>query len=215
MKYTEFEGKTSKDAIEKAVEKFGVSDSSKLRIEIIEEGKSGGLFGFGNSKAAKIRAALAMSDISIASDARRILLEMLVNMGFNTDIKKLDESENKVYIEINSSENSGLIIGKKGKTLEALQFMVNLMVSHVTGSEKRIILDIENYRGKREQTLRTLSKEAASKVIKTGRPWVLEPMNPFERRIIHLNLQDDKRVVTKSEGQGVYRKIRIFPANNR
>jgi spoIIIJ-associated protein len=212
MRYIEFEGKTSQDAIKKAVEKFKVSDSSKLRIEIIEEGKSGGIFGFGSSKPAKIKAALVVENINIASDSKRILLEILANMGFQSNVKNIDESETKLYIELESSENSGLIIGKKGKTLEALQYIVNLMVGNETGSEKRIILDIEDYRGKREQALKAMSKEIASKVIKTGKPWILEPMNPFERRLVHLSLQDDKRVFTKSEGQGIYRKIKIFPA---
>jgi spoIIIJ-associated protein len=210
----EFEGKTSQDAIEKAMEKFGVSDSSKLRIEVIEQGKSGGIFGFGTSKLAKIRAAIAVDNIDIAKDAERLLLEMLANMGLASNIKNMDENETKLYIELESSENSGLLIGKKGKTLEALQFILNLMVNNQTGSEKRVIIDIEDYREKREQALKTLSKETASRVIRTGKSWVLEPMNPFERRLVHLSLQDDKRVTTKSEGQGVYRKIRISPSNN-
>ena len=215
MKYIEFEGKTSQDAIAKAVGKFGVSDASKLCIEIIEEGKSGGIFSFGLSKPAKIKAALATEDISVASDAKRILLEILAHMGLQAEIKNVDENETKLHMELCSNENSGTIIGRKGKTLEALQFIVNLMVGNETGSEKRVILDIEAYREKREQALITLSKEIAAKVIRTGKPWVLEPMNPFERRLIHLSLQDDKRVVTKSEGQGIYRKIKVFPANNR
>jgi len=215
MRYMEFEGKTAQDAIEKAVEKFGVSDSSKLRIDVIEQSKGGGIFGFGLSKMTKIKAALAIDDIEIAADAKRILLEVLSKMGLESDIKKMDESESKLYIELAGNENSGLIIGKKGKTLEALQFLISLMVGNATKSEKKIILDIEDYRDKREQALRTLSKEMASKVIRTGKPWVLEPMNPFERRLVHLSLQDDKRVVTRSEGQGIYRKVKISPANNR
>jgi len=211
----EFEGKTSQEAIEKAVEKFGVSDSSKLRITVIEQGKSGGIFGFGASKSVRIKAALIVNNINIASDAERILLGMLTNMGLKSNIKNIDESEAKLYIELESGLDSGLLIGKKGKTLEALQFLLNLMINSETGSEKKIILDIEGYRDKREQALKTLAQDVASKVIRTGKSWVLEPMNPFERRLVHLSLQEDKRVFTKSEGQGVYRKIRVSPANSR
>ena len=92
---------------------------------------------------------------------------------------------------------------------------MNLMVNHQTKSEKKIILDIESYRAKREKALRKLSREMAMKVIKTGRPLTLEPMNPFERRLIHLTLQNDSRVTTKSEGQGIYRKVKISPVSNR
>jgi spoIIIJ-associated protein len=136
-------------------------------------------------------------------------------MELEGGVKDIKEGENKVYVELESKTGSGLIIGKKGKTLEALQFMVNLMINNLTGSEKKIILDIESYRDKREKALKKMSREMAQKVIKTGRPLTLEPMNPFERRLIHLTLQNDKRVTTKSEGQGIYRKIKIFPVNNR
>jgi spoIIIJ-associated protein len=89
------------------------------------------------------------------------------------------------------------------------------MINNSTGSEKKIILDIESYRDKREKTLKKMSREIAQKVIRSGRPMTLEPMNPFERRLIHLTLQNDKRVMTKSEGQGIYRKIKISPANSK
>jgi len=92
-----------------------------------------------------------------------------------------------------------------------LQFMINLLVNKATSSEKKIILDIESYRAKRERALRKLSKEIALKVARTGKPWTLEPMNPFERRLIHLTLQNDSKVTTKSEGQGIYRKVKIMP----
>jgi spoIIIJ-associated protein len=139
---------------------------------------------------------------------------MLEKMGVEGHVRDIKESENKVYVELESSK-SGLVIGKKGATLEALQFLLNLMVNHQTKSEKKIILDIESYRAKREKALRKLSREMAMKVIKTGRPLTLEPMNPFERRLIHLTLQNDSRVTTKSEGQGIYRKVKISPVSNR
>jgi spoIIIJ-associated protein len=131
-------------------------------------------------------------------------------MGIECSIADVHESENKVYIEL-ESQNSGLIIGKKGKTLEALQFLVNLVVNKKTGTEKKIILDIEAYRAKRERALRRLSKDIAKQVARTGKPWTLDPMNPFERRLIHLTLQNDTRVTTKSEGQGIYRQVKVFP----
>jgi spoIIIJ-associated protein len=141
---------------------------------------------------------------------REVITTLFKKMELHGSIGDLHEGESKVYVEL-QSRNSGLIIGKKGKTLEALQFMVNLIVSHKTESEKKIILDIESYRSKRERALKKLSRDIARRVASSGRPWTLDPMNPFERRLIHLTLQNDDKVITKSEGQGIYRKVVISP----
>ncbi len=213
MKVIEVEGKSVDEATKKAMENFGVKDPSAIRVEVLEQGKSG-LFGFGVSKQAKIRAFLSQDTAEIASVTKEVISEILSRMGLNTTIKETREIESKVYVELESSESSGIVIGRKGKTLEALQFMVNLIVGNRTGTEKKIILDIEDYRDKREKALRKLSKEIALKVVRTGKPWTLEPMNPFERRLIHLALQNDSRVMTKSEGQGIYRKIKVMPKDS-
>jgi len=213
MKVLEMEGKTVDDATKRALEELGIQDASRVNIEVLEQGKSG-IFGFGVSKQAKVRVFYNESSADVGDITREILLAILNKMGIDARVKDLKEGESKVYIELESEKNSGLIIGRKGKTLEALQFMVNLMVNHQTQSEKKIILDIEEYREKRERALRKMSRDIAHKVIKSGKPWTLEPMNPFERRLIHLALQNDSRVTTKSEGQGIYRKIKIMPANH-
>jgi spoIIIJ-associated protein len=212
MKVFEMDGKTVDDATKKALNHLGINDSSKVKIEVIDQGKSG-IFGFGVSRSARIRVFYNEESVDVGEMTREALTIILDKMGINGGIKDLKEGENKVYIEL-ESESSGLIIGKKGKTLEALQFILNLIVNHKSGSDKKIILDIESYRAKRERALRKMSKDIAQKVIRTGKPWVLEPMNPFERRLIHLTLQNDSRVVTKSEGQGIYRKVKISPSNN-
>ncbi len=209
MKVYEVEGKTVDDATRKAMTDLNIGDIDHARIEVIDQGKSG-IFGFGVSKPAKIRVYYSDESMDIGELTREVLLAILSKMGVDAAIRDLKEGESKVYIELESSK-SGLVIGKKGATLEALQFMVNLIVSHKTKSEKKIILDIESYRAKREKALRKLSREIALKVAKTGKPWTLEPMNPFERRLVHLTLQNDNRVTTKSEGQGIYRKVKISP----
>jgi len=212
MKVIEVEGRTSDDATKKALAELGIRDSSKVNVEVIDQGKSG-IFGFGVSRPAKVRIYYNESTEDVGDKVRVMLVELLQKMGIEGGVKDLKEGESKVYVELESKTSSGLIIGKKGKTLEALQFMINLMINNVTGSDKKIILDIESYRDKREKALKKMSKDMAFKVIKSGRPLTLEPMNPFERRLIHLTLQNDKRVTTKSEGQGIYRKIKISPAN--
>jgi spoIIIJ-associated protein len=210
MKVIEVEGRTVDDATKKAIAELGITDSSKINIEVIDEGKSG-IFGFGVSRPAKIRLFYNIDTKDIADTIRDVIDNVFKRMEIDCRIADVKEGESKVYIELESKNSSGLVIGRKGKTLEALQFMVNLIVNHKTGSDKKIILDIESYRAKRERALRKMSKDIAFKVIKSGKPWTLEPMNPFERRLVHLTLQNDTRVMTKSEGQGIYRKVTIMP----
>jgi len=211
MKVIEVEGRTPDDATKKAMAELGIRDTSKVTVEVIDPGKSG-IFGFGVSRPAKVRIYYNESTEDVGGKVKELLMALLSRMDIEGGVKDIKESEAKVYVELESKTSSGLLIGKKGKTLEALQFMINLMINNSTGSEKKIILDIESYRDKREKALKKMSKDIAFKVIKTGRPMILEPMNPFERRLIHLTLQNDKRVTTKSEGQGIYRKIKISPA---
>jgi spoIIIJ-associated protein len=213
MKVTEYEGRTPDDATKKAMAELGIRDISKIKVEVIDSGKSG-IFGFGVSRPAKIRIFYNENPDNVGDKVKVYLVDILSKMGLDGGVKDIKESDSKVYVELESKLSSGLLIGKKGKTLEALQFMINLMINNSTGSEKKIILDIESYRDKREKSLKKMSREIAQKVIRSGRPMTLEPMNPFERRLIHLTLQNDKRVMTKSEGQGIYRKIKISPANS-
>jgi len=209
MKVLEIEGKTVEDATRKMMAELGVDDVSKVKYEVLDQGKSG-IFGFGVSRPARLRVYYNDSAADVGGITREVLLTIMKKMEIEGTVKDIKEGENKVYVEIESPK-SGLIIGKKGKTLESLQFLVNLMVNNKARSEKKIILDIESYRAKREKALRKLSKEIAIKVARTGKPWTLEPMNPFERRLIHLTLQNDSRVTTKSEGLGIYRKVKISP----
>lgn len=211
MKVLEIEGKSLDDARKKAAKELGVEVSmiNDGDIEVLDEGKSG-IFGFGISRPAKIRISYKVDVPDIGNDVKGVVEELFNKMNIDCGISDIHESENKVYIEL-ESQNSGLVIGKKGKTLESLQFLINLMINKRIESDKKIILDIEAYRAKRERSLRKLSKDIAKQVARTGKPWTLDPMNPFERRLVHLTLQNDNRVTTKSEGQGIYRQVRVFP----
>jgi len=208
-KVSEFEGKNVEDAIEKALSTLKLKRED-VRIEVIDEGKAG-IIGIGSSRPAKIKV-YYKEKRDEESVARDFLINLIKRMGI-TDIRvrRMTSIGNKIYIELDSKD-SGLIIGKHGTVLEALQTVVNLGITReFKGTRKRIIIDIENYRNKREATLKRLSKEIADKVAKTKKPVLLEPMNPFERRIVHLALQNDRRVITKSEGEGIYRQIRVIP----
>lgn len=211
MKVIEVEGKSIDEAVRKAADSLGIH-YSKIResdIEVLDEGKSG-IFGFGVSRSAKIRVTYTIEMSDSSEGARGIVKTILEKMGIDAVIRNVNESENKIYIEL-ESENSGLIIGKKGKTLEALQFIVNMMVNTNARAEKKVIIDIESYRAKRERALHKMSQEIADRVVRTGKPYSLEPMNPFERRLVHMALQNHEQVMTKSEGQGAFRKVKVYP----
>ncbi len=211
MKVIEVEGKSIDEAVKKAADSLGIH-YTKIResdIEVLDEGKSG-IFGFGVSRSAKIRVTYTIEMSDTSEGARGIVKTLLEKMGIDAVIRNVNESENKIYIEL-ESENSGLIIGKKGKTLEALQFIVNMMVNVSAMAEKKVIIDIESYRAKRERALHKMSQEIAERVVRTGKPYSLEPMNPFERRLVHMALQSHEQVMTKSEGQGAFRKVKVYP----
>ncbi len=203
MVIMEYEGRTERDAIKKASEDLGI-ESDKLKIEVISEKTK--FFSFGNL--VKIR--VFLDDID-EEPTRRV--ESFLNGLFKTigvDIStEIEEETNKIHVEI-ISDSAGLIIGKRGKTLEALQLITNIVVNKNEKNWKKVVLDIENYRDRREQTLQELAYKVAAKVKKTQKSQLLEPMNPFERRVIHMALQNDPVVATKSEGNGNLKKVRVY-----
>lgn len=202
MKSITTTGKTVEEAILMAVAQLAVS-RDKLEIEIIDEPVKG-LFGVFGNKDAKIKAAIkrTMSDL-----AREFLNELFLKMDLEA---KLDITENDDLISINvSGDKMGMLIGHRGETLDAVQYLTSLVVNREGEKYKRISVDTENYRSKREETLKKLAKRLAYKVQKTRKKLVLEPMNPFERRIIHFTLQKDPYVNTHSEGEEPYRKVVI------
>jgi len=203
MVIREYEGRTQKDAIKKASEDLGV-DSNQLKIEVISEKSK--FFSFGNL--IKIRVYLNEEENNLASRAEEFIKGLFQIIGTEVTTHSIEE-DNRIYIEI-MTDSAGLIIGKRGKTLEALQMLVNIVANRGEEKWKKIVLDIENYRDKRENTLRELALKVARKVKKTGKAQYLEPMNPFERRVIHMTLQDDPHIDTKSEGSGNLKKVKVF-----
>lgn len=135
------------------------------------------------------------------------LIETTNKMGLELEFKAFINDEN-VYIDI-SGKDAGTIIGKRGQTLDAIQYLTSLVVNKKKDKYIRVVLDAENYREKREKTLEQLANRLANKVVKTGRSVRLEPMNPYERMVIHASLQNDSKVFTKSEGEEPYRRVII------
>ena len=197
MEFVEFSAKTVNDAIIEACQKFTVA-SDKLEVEVVEEGSSGFL-GIG-SKPAVIRAKVKSSITDIAKDFLDDVFRAM-SMVVVSDIK-YDEDEKTMDIEL-----SGVLIGKRGQTLDSLQYLVSLVVNKDMDDYIRVKVDTENYRQRRKETLENLAKNISFKVKRTKRAVSLEPMNPYERRIIHSALQNDRYVTTHSEGNEPYRHV--------
>ena len=140
-------------------------------------------------------------------EALRFLKEVIKEMGLDLDITA-KKSENSLYLDI-QGKDSGTIIGKRGQTLDAIQYLTSLVANKESDEYTRVVVDAENYRAKREKTLEALANRLANKVVKTKRSVKLEPMNPYERKVIHAALHDHPKVVTRSEGQDPYRRVVI------
>ncbi len=212
MLVKEFSGKNEKDAINKALEELNLTED-QVRIEIIDKGKKGFL-GIGEEDTV-IRVFYDEISSNI-SDIKSIIKEILNYMNIEGEVDIKEESDTKIYINI-STEDSGVLIGKKGNTLEALQFIISLIASKKFNNntidedtERYIILDVDGYRDRREETLKHMARQAAQQAKRTRRTVSLNPMSPYERRIIHLELQNDQDVETKSDGEPPYRSVKIY-----
>lgn len=201
MEFREFTGKTEEDALTEAKIALGAT-TDEIEYEVIEKGTTGFL-GIG-SKPAVIK---ARKKGSIEDVARTFLSDVFGAMNMEVEIIiNVDESDRMMDIELKGN-NMGLLIGKRGQTLDSLQQLTNLAVNKKSDSYYRVKLDTENYRKRRKDTLENLAKNIAYKVKRTKRPVSLEPMNPFERRVIHSALQNDRYVTTHSEGEEPYRHV--------
>ena len=197
--------KTVDDAIIQASVQLGVS-SDKLQYEVVEKGSTGLLGGLIGSKPAVIR---ARKVDSIDDKACEFLNSVFHAMGISVEIDtKLDEEDKELEVNL-SGDEMGILIGKRGQTLDSLQYLLSLVVNKESNDYLRVKLDTENYRERRKETLETLAKNIAYKVKRTRRSVSLEPMNPYERRIIHSALQNDKYVFTRSEGEEPFRHVVI------
>lgn len=230
----EFEGRTEKEAIDKAVEALGL-ERDEFDVEIVKVCKPG-LFKKGS---VKIRVHINAKEKLVSEEGEELVPEkeddeqMTIPAGvlepesefedklldFVEDlIKKMDypgtayicfRKENKTGIMV-ESEHSGILIGKKGKNLDAIQLLVNVYAGKLMEEPPRIIIDVEKYRERRESNLVKLALRTAEQVRKTKRSKLLEPMNPFERRIIHTALNDMDDIATKSDGEGLLKQVRVI-----
>lgn len=201
MDYQKFSAKTVDDAITEACKSLSVT-SDKLEYVVVEEGSSGFL-GIG-SKDAVINAKIKSS---VTDKAKMFLDDVFASMKL-TVVVEVDYKEEEKEMNINlSGDEMGVLIGKRGQTLDSLQYLVSLVVNKDIEDYIRVKVDTENYRKRRQDTLENLAKNISFKVKRTKRAVSLEPMNPYERRIIHSALQNDKFVTTHSEGEEPFRHV--------
>ena len=201
MEYREFTGKTVEDAVMEATIKLETT-SDRMEYEVLEKG-SNGFLGIG-SKPARIRARKVMET---AERAEKFLMDVLEAMDLKATVS-MEENKEERTLDIDlAGDDMGVLIGKRGQTLDSLQYLVSLVVNKGEDDYIRVKVDTENYRQRRKDTLENLAKNIASKVRRTGKPVTLEPMNPYERRVIHSALENDRYVETHSEGEEPFRKV--------
>lgn len=212
MEFYEFEGKTTEEAIEQACDHFQRPPES-LDIEIISVG-SPGLFGLGGRKA-RVRVTLKEeSDADMLPQAQELLEHMLELMGEKAKVEGRLDEEDRLNLSIDA-EDAGLLIGKQGQTLEALQYLLTKMIAKKARRKVRVFIDIESYRARHQASLTQLALKSGEKAKKSGRPITLNPMNPHDRRIVHLALQGDKEIKTMSRGEGLYKKVVVYPVRKK
>lgn len=198
----EFEGKNEQEAIAKAMEELQI-ELDEFDIEVVE-GSKRGLFKKGN---VKIRVRLEDDKSDLEDEIVTFVATLLEKMGYPSEVRVNHRDNVKINVEI-ISDDSAIIIGRKGKNLDALQLLANVF----SGQQKlgiKVVVDSENYRLRHEENLVRLAFRSAEQVMRSGRSRLLEPMNPFERRLIHTALNTMEGVTTKSEGEGLYKQVRI------
>lgn len=209
----EFSGKTEKEAIEKAVNELGIK-RDEFDVEILESESKGFLF---KKSSIKIRVHYNNEVNSIPeNDFEEKIIEFTKNivtkMGYSGDVVILERTENRLMLDI-VTDDSAIIIGKRGKNLDAIQLLVNVYAGKFINKDEsslRIILDVENYRTRREDNIIRSALKTADIVCSTKSSRLLEPLNPFERRLVHSALNEVDDVITQSEGEGTFKRIRVI-----
>jgi spoIIIJ-associated protein len=202
MKKVVVTGKTIEDAVKAGLQGWRVSED-RVKIHILEQ-PSKGFFGIFGSKEAKVELELIPDALE---EATHFLQEIFKTMQISITIDQVKDKEGTLF-NMSGSE-LGILIGKRGQTLDALQYLVNIVANRYSSSYLRIILDAENFRERRRKTLEDLALRLASRVIKSKKEVILEPMNAQERKIIHSQLQDHALVKTYSKGEEPNRRVVI------
>lgn len=204
MKRVMAAGKTVEEAIQSGLRQLEVSED-RVKVTVVEQ-PSKGLFGLIGSKDAKVELELIPDPVE---EAVAFLQEVTAAMGLRATVSRIDDDE-QTTIGIQGAD-MGIVIGRRGQTLDALQYLTNIVANRFSSSHIRLVLDAEDFRKRRRKTLEELAQRLASRVVKNRREVVLEPMSPQERKIIHSYLQNHPKVKTFSKGEEPNRKVVIAP----
>jgi spoIIIJ-associated protein len=224
MSVREFEGKNEEEAINRAIESLGLN-RDEIDVEIVEAKKAPFLFGGGK---VRIRVHLEEEHASEPSEPRGPLLPegeferamvqylqgLVERMGLKNQVKIAFREPRKLGLDV-ETEDSAILIGRKGQTLEAIQVIANVAAGRLKDEAMRIIVDTQDYRSRREKSLIRMAQQAAEQVRRTRQSRLLEAMNPFERRLVHTALSEEGDIETASEGEGLYKRIRVQYRGNK
>jgi len=199
----EKKGKSVDEAVQLALEEMGVGLEDVV-IEVLEE-PSRGILGIIGSKPAVVRVEIKNRPEKVAEEKLKALLDA---MNINHQIERVELKDGVVRINI-TGKDMGLLIGRKGETLNAVQFILGMMVNKVLDERVRVVLDVEDYRMRKEESLKSLAVSLSERVKRTKRSVVMRPMGPHERRVVHTALQGDPEIVTYSQGEEPNRKVVI------
>ncbi|MBP3696790.1 MAG: protein jag [Clostridia bacterium] len=200
-------GSSLEEAKEAALKALGAPEDADIKYDVIEREKKA-LFGLFGGSQAKVKASYEIEDDPFAK-AKDYIRTILKNLGVNDAEISVEADDEDVRISINCGDDYGSVIGRRGETLDAIQYLTRLVINRGTDDYRRVSINVGNYREKRENTLRSLARKNAAKVRKYGRNVVLEPMNPYERRIIHTTVQEIEGVTSHSVGSDGDRKVVI------
>lgn len=210
MEVHEFEGRTEKEAIANAIEAMGLNED-EIDVEVVKT--RSGLFG-GGKVTIRVHVGDDQQDEELEPDTEQetevidFVSELLGRMGMEADLRIVTREDDRVVVEM-VSDDAAILIGRHGATLEALQLLTNIACGRRREEGPRVILDAEGYRYRREQSLTRMALHVARDVQRSGRSQLLEPMNPFERRLVHTTIDDLDDVSTESEGDGPYKQVRV------
>lgn len=211
MKKIETTGRIAEEAIEIALKELGV-DRADVEIDVISEGKSGGFLGIG-SEPARVRVAIVEKPSDVVTVALEVLDRLISEMGVSAVINLKHAFKEEVGGPVFDivGDDSGLLIGRRGETLRALQFVASLLTSRRVESKSRIFVDVSGYQERRYEALTNMAQKVAQRVNVSGYAVTLEPMPPNERRIVHLALAEHPKVETTSTGEGEGRQVVVEP----
>ena len=205
MSSIEIEARTTEEAIKKACEHLHLSQED-LDIEVLES-RSAGIFGLIGNKKARIRVKIKTDNSMLVAEET---LERIISL-MSLDSKVSGEKKGDDIVLNIEGSNTAILIGYKGRTLEALEYIVNKVVNKAAEKKVRVILDSENYRQRREESLQRLALKMGDQAKRTGKTVTMNAINPHDRRIIHLTLKGDPQVQTKSDGEGLLKRVCIIP----